>query len=160
MQASTAFRLMFQKARFSTQHHRMQKPFETLKSYLLPPNTHLLFLACSPTTDLRLRNGEDPRIALCEAQEAVMLEIQEQINDYRFVEPLSVPLECVSEFPFQCTHMFSMILVSLLYVWRRSKRTLGLGSLYGENDLLDLDGDPIRERQMAEKQLAALGDIL
>ncbi|KAL1777951.1 rho guanine nucleotide exchange factor 11 isoform X8 [Sigmodon hispidus] len=74
--------------------------------------------------DLRLRNGEDPRIVLCEAQEAVMLEIQEQINDYR------------------------------------SKRTLGLGSLYGENDLLDLDGDPLRERQMAEKQLAALGDIL
>ncbi|XP_034356939.1 rho guanine nucleotide exchange factor 11 isoform X4 [Arvicanthis niloticus] len=74
--------------------------------------------------DLRLRNSEDPRSVLCEAQEAVMLEIQEQINDYR------------------------------------SKRTLGLGSLYGENDLLDLDGDPLRERQMAERQLAALGDIL
>ncbi|CAO2598649.1 Rho guanine nucleotide exchange factor 11 [Lemmus lemmus] len=74
--------------------------------------------------DLRLRNGEDPRGVLCEAQEAVTLEIQEQISDYR------------------------------------SKRTLGLGSLYGENDLLDLDGDPLRERQMAEKQLAALGDIL
>lgn len=74
--------------------------------------------------DLRLRNGEDPRSVLCEAQETVMLEIQEQINDYR------------------------------------SKRTLGLGSLYGENDLLDLDGDPVRERQMAEKQLAALVDIL
>lgn len=74
--------------------------------------------------DLRLRNNEDPRNVLCEAQEAVMLEIQEQINDYR------------------------------------SKRTLGLGSLYGENDLLGLDGDPLRERQMAEKQLAALGDIL
>ncbi|KAL6080806.1 hypothetical protein STEG23_023815, partial [Scotinomys teguina] len=74
--------------------------------------------------DLRLRNGEEPRSVLCEAQEAVKLEIQEQINDYR------------------------------------SKRTLGLGSLYGENDLLDLDGDPLRERQMAEKQLAALGDIL
>ncbi|XP_055452499.1 rho guanine nucleotide exchange factor 11 isoform X2 [Psammomys obesus] len=74
--------------------------------------------------DLRLRNSEDPRSVLCEAQEAVMLEIQEQMNDYR------------------------------------SKRTLGLGSLYGENDLLDLDGDPLRERQMAEKQLAALGDIL
>ncbi|KAK2489079.1 hypothetical protein MC885_018961 [Smutsia gigantea] len=42
----------------------------------------------------------------------------------------------------------------------RTKRTLGLGSLYGENDLLDLDGDPVRERQVAEKQLAALGDIL
>ncbi|XP_012588793.1 PREDICTED: rho guanine nucleotide exchange factor 11 isoform X2 [Condylura cristata] len=42
----------------------------------------------------------------------------------------------------------------------RTKRTLGLGSLYGENDLLDLDGDPARERLVAEKQLAALGDIL
>ncbi|XP_077012641.1 rho guanine nucleotide exchange factor 11 isoform X4 [Tamandua tetradactyla] len=74
--------------------------------------------------DLRLRNGEDVRGFLCEAQEAAMLEIQEQIHDYR------------------------------------TKRTLGLGSLYGENDLLDLDGDPLRERQVAEKQLAALGDIL
>ncbi|XP_054993658.1 rho guanine nucleotide exchange factor 11 isoform X3 [Sorex araneus] len=42
----------------------------------------------------------------------------------------------------------------------RTKRTLGLGSLYGENDLLELDGDPLRERHVAEKQLAALGDIL
>ncbi|KAM9245309.1 rho guanine nucleotide exchange factor 11 [Dugong dugon] len=74
--------------------------------------------------DLRLRNGEDIRSILCEAQEAAMPEIQEQIHDYR------------------------------------TKRTLGLGSLYGENDLLDLDGDPLRERQVAEKQLAALGDIL
>ncbi|XP_037681586.1 rho guanine nucleotide exchange factor 11 isoform X4 [Choloepus didactylus] len=74
--------------------------------------------------DLRLRNSEDVRSILCDAQEAAMLEIQEQIHDYR------------------------------------TKRTLGLGSLYGENDLLDLDGDPLRERQVAEKQLAALGDIL
>ncbi|XP_058910118.1 rho guanine nucleotide exchange factor 11 isoform X4 [Kogia breviceps] len=74
--------------------------------------------------DLRLRSGEDVRTVLCEAQEAAMPEIQEQIQDYR------------------------------------TKRTLGLGSLYGENDLLDLDGDPLRERQVAEKQLAALGDIL
>uniref|UniRef100_A0A8C0CCV5 Rho guanine nucleotide exchange factor 11 n=1 Tax=Balaenoptera musculus TaxID=9771 RepID=A0A8C0CCV5_BALMU len=74
--------------------------------------------------DLRLRSGEDVRTVLCEAQEAAMPEIQEQIHDYR------------------------------------TKRTLGLGSLYGENDLLDLDGDPLRERQVAEKQLAALGDIL
>lgn len=43
---------------------------------------------------------------------------------------------------------------------RRTKRTMGLGSLYGENDLLDLDGDPQKERQVAEKQLAQLGDIL
>ncbi|KAM5256474.1 rho guanine nucleotide exchange factor 11 [Ctenodactylus gundi] len=74
--------------------------------------------------DLRLRNSEDARSVLCDAQEAAMPEIQEQIYDYR------------------------------------TKRTLGLGSLYGENDLLDLDGDPLRERQVAEKQLAALGDIL
>ncbi|XP_033614107.1 rho guanine nucleotide exchange factor 11 isoform X12 [Fukomys damarensis] len=74
--------------------------------------------------DLRLRNGEDARTTLCEAQEAAMPEIQEQIQDYR------------------------------------TKRTLGLGSLYGENDLLDLDRDTQRERQVAEKQLAALGDIL
>ncbi|XP_057583068.1 rho guanine nucleotide exchange factor 11 isoform X11 [Hippopotamus amphibius kiboko] len=74
--------------------------------------------------DARLRSGEDVRAVLCEAQEAAMPDIQEQIHDYR------------------------------------TKRTLGLGSLYGENDLLDLDGDPLRERQVAEKQLAALGDIL
>ncbi|KAM5200625.1 rho guanine nucleotide exchange factor 11 isoform 15-T15 [Hipposideros larvatus] len=74
--------------------------------------------------DSRLRGSEDIRGVLCEAQDAAMPEIQEQIQDYR------------------------------------TKRTLGLGSLYGDNDLLDLDGDPLRERQVAEKQLAALGDIL
>uniref|UniRef100_A0A803TMC4 Rho guanine nucleotide exchange factor 11 n=1 Tax=Anolis carolinensis TaxID=28377 RepID=A0A803TMC4_ANOCA len=65
----------------------------------------------------RLRNGEDLRNAFLELQEAVMPEIQEQIQDYR------------------------------------TKRTMGLGSLYGENDLLDLDGDPQKERQVAEKQI-------
>ncbi|XP_025029061.1 rho guanine nucleotide exchange factor 11 isoform X2 [Python bivittatus] len=72
----------------------------------------------------RLRNGEDARSAFLEVQEAVMPEIQEQIQDYR------------------------------------TKRTMGLGSLYGENDLLDLDGEPHKERQVAEKQMAQLGDIL
>ncbi|NXD88738.1 ARHGB factor, partial [Halcyon senegalensis] len=75
--------------------------------------------------ETRLRNGDDVRAALFEAQEMVMPEIQEQIQDYS-----------------------------------RTKRTMGLGSLYGENDLLDLDGDPQKERQVAEKQLAQLGDIL
>ncbi|NXG39947.1 ARHGB factor, partial [Dromaius novaehollandiae] len=79
-------------------------------------------LLVSPET--RLRYGDDVRVALFEAQEMVMPEIQEQIQDYR------------------------------------TKRTMGLGSLYGENDLLDLDGDPQKERQVAEKQLAQLGDIL
>ncbi|KAL7977962.1 hypothetical protein Chor_004949 [Crotalus horridus] len=42
----------------------------------------------------------------------------------------------------------------------RTKRTMGLGSLYGENDLLDLDGELQKERLVAEKQMAQLGDIL
>lgn len=37
---------------------------------------------------------------------------------------------------------------------------MGLGSLYGENDLLELDGELQKERQVAEKQMAQLGDIL
>ncbi|XP_058016820.1 rho guanine nucleotide exchange factor 11 isoform X7 [Ahaetulla prasina] len=74
--------------------------------------------------DARLRNGEDAQSAFFEVQEAVMPEIQEQIQDYR------------------------------------TKRTMGLGSLYGENDLLELDGELQKERQVAEKQMAQLGDIL
>ncbi|KAJ6652418.1 hypothetical protein lerEdw1_011536 [Lerista edwardsae] len=74
--------------------------------------------------DSRLRSGEDVRSALLEARDAVLPEIQEQIQDYR------------------------------------TKRTMGLGSLYGENDLMDLDGDPQKERQVAEKQLAQLGELL
>ncbi|NXB59938.1 ARHGB factor, partial [Struthidea cinerea] len=50
----------------------------------------------------------------------------------------------------------------------RTKRTLGLGSLYGENELQELEGnsqrerdrDRERERAVAERQLAHLGDIL
>uniref|UniRef100_A0A6I8N6N9 Rho guanine nucleotide exchange factor 11 n=1 Tax=Ornithorhynchus anatinus TaxID=9258 RepID=A0A6I8N6N9_ORNAN len=74
--------------------------------------------------DLRLRNNEDVRVAMSEAQAAALPDIQEQIQDYR------------------------------------RKRTMGLGSLYGENDLPDLDGDPLRERELAEKQLVALGDLV
>ncbi|KAG8147048.1 hypothetical protein E2320_014109 [Naja naja] len=74
--------------------------------------------------DSRLRNGEDAQSAFLEVQEAVMPEIQEQIQDYR------------------------------------TKRTMGLGSLYGENDLLELDGELQKERQVAEKQLVQLEDIL
>lgn len=32
--------------------------------------------------------------------------------------------------------------------------------MYGENDLMDLDGDPHKERQVAEKQIAHLWEIL
>ncbi|XP_073423175.1 rho guanine nucleotide exchange factor 11 isoform X2 [Dendrobates tinctorius] len=71
-----------------------------------------------------LRGSEDVRSALSEAQDAMLPDIQEQIQDYR------------------------------------TKRTMGLGSLYGENDLLDLEIDPQRERQVAAKQIAQLGEIL
>ena len=77
--------------------------------------------------------------------------------------PLFFPLVCVCV----CVHLTPCPVLNLgihlflsLCVWLRTKRTLGLGSLYGENDLLELDGDPLHERQVAEKQLAALGDIL
>uniref|UniRef100_A0A8C5SNU1 Rho guanine nucleotide exchange factor 11 n=1 Tax=Laticauda laticaudata TaxID=8630 RepID=A0A8C5SNU1_LATLA len=72
--------------------------------------------------DARLRNGEDAQNAFLEVQEAVMPEIQEQIQDYRRAE--------------------------------------GESSLDGSNDLLELDGELQKERQVAEKQLAQLGDIL
>ncbi|XP_053575898.1 rho guanine nucleotide exchange factor 11 [Bombina bombina] len=42
----------------------------------------------------------------------------------------------------------------------KSKRTMGLGSLYGENDLHDLDIDPHKERLVAAKQIAQLEEIL
>nr|XP_033779496.1 rho guanine nucleotide exchange factor 11 isoform X3 [Geotrypetes seraphini] len=74
--------------------------------------------------DSRLRGTDDVRNALLEAQDMVLPEIQEQLQDYR------------------------------------TKRTMGLGGLYGENDLLDLDADAQKERQVAEKQIAQLGEIL
>ncbi|XP_041331478.1 rho guanine nucleotide exchange factor 11 [Pyrgilauda ruficollis] len=83
--------------------------------------------------ELRLRNGDELRPALLEAQEFLIPEIQEQLQDYR------------------------------------TKRTLGLGSLYGENELqeLELGNGPReprerreRERALAERQLGHLGDIL
>ncbi|NXS85401.1 ARHGB factor, partial [Erpornis zantholeuca] len=82
--------------------------------------------------EICLRNGDDLRLFLQEAQEFVLPEIQEQLQDYR------------------------------------SKRTLGLGSLYGENELQELEGnshrdrdrDRDRDRAVAERQLGHLWDIL
>ncbi|XP_077598612.1 rho guanine nucleotide exchange factor 11 [Stigmatopora nigra] len=42
----------------------------------------------------------------------------------------------------------------------RNKQTMGLGALFGESDLLPLDGDPHKERQVLDKQVAALWEIL
>lgn len=99
-----------------------------------------------------------------------MPEIQEQIHDYRWPgpcppHPFSFPCDvCIVLSVHVCLTLSGYLSVKSLgpfvSLWFRTKRTLGLGSLYGENDLLDLDGDPLRERQVAEKQLAALGDIL
>lgn len=86
-----------------------------------------------------------------------MPEIQEQMQDYRCPAPPRPrsPAPCGpragARLPGARAHCASLL---------RTRRTLGLGSLYGENDLLQLDGDPGRERQVAEQQLDALGDIL
>lgn len=37
---------------------------------------------------------------------------------------------------------------------------MGLGSLFGESDLQQLDGDPAKERQVVEKQTTALWELL
>ncbi|XP_036001940.1 rho guanine nucleotide exchange factor 11 isoform X4 [Fundulus heteroclitus] len=42
----------------------------------------------------------------------------------------------------------------------RSKQMMGLGSLFGEGDLLQLDGDPLKERQVVDRQVTALWEIL
>ncbi|XP_076144910.1 rho guanine nucleotide exchange factor 11 isoform X1 [Alosa pseudoharengus] len=42
----------------------------------------------------------------------------------------------------------------------RSKQMMGLGSLFGESDLQQLDGDPAKERQVVDRQVTALWEIL
>ncbi|KAK2913288.1 hypothetical protein Q8A67_001687 [Cirrhinus molitorella] len=42
----------------------------------------------------------------------------------------------------------------------RNKQMMGLGSLFGESDLQQLDGDPAKERQVVDKQVVALWEIL
>uniref|UniRef100_A0A3B4A0J7 PDZ domain-containing protein n=1 Tax=Periophthalmus magnuspinnatus TaxID=409849 RepID=A0A3B4A0J7_9GOBI len=40
-----------------------------------------------------------------------------------------------------------------------NKQMMGLGSLFGEGDLVQLDGDPAKERQVVDRQLTALWEI-
>ncbi|XP_068611825.1 LOW QUALITY PROTEIN: rho guanine nucleotide exchange factor 11 [Brachionichthys hirsutus] len=42
----------------------------------------------------------------------------------------------------------------------RNKQMMGLGSLFGEGDLQQLDGDPAKERQAVDRQVTALWEIL
>lgn len=37
---------------------------------------------------------------------------------------------------------------------------MGLGSLFGEGDLQQLDGDPVKEKQVVDKQAPTLWEIL
>lgn len=37
---------------------------------------------------------------------------------------------------------------------------MGLGSLFGEGDLQHLDGDAVKEKQVVDKQVTALWEIL
>ncbi|XP_028973321.2 rho guanine nucleotide exchange factor 11 isoform X1 [Esox lucius] len=42
----------------------------------------------------------------------------------------------------------------------RNKQMMGLASLFGEGDLQTLDGDPAKERQVVDRQVSALWEIL
>ncbi|XP_035806276.2 rho guanine nucleotide exchange factor 11 isoform X3 [Amphiprion ocellaris] len=42
----------------------------------------------------------------------------------------------------------------------RNKQMMGLGSLFGEGDLQHLDGDPVKEKQVVDRQVTALWEIL
>ncbi|XP_053485613.1 rho guanine nucleotide exchange factor 11 isoform X4 [Ictalurus furcatus] len=42
----------------------------------------------------------------------------------------------------------------------RNKQLMGLGSLFGESDLQQLDGDPAKERQVVDRQITALWELL
>uniref|UniRef100_A0AAQ5ZLF5 DH domain-containing protein n=1 Tax=Amphiprion ocellaris TaxID=80972 RepID=A0AAQ5ZLF5_AMPOC len=41
----------------------------------------------------------------------------------------------------------------------RNKQMMGLGSLFGEGDLQHLDGDPVKEKQVVDRQVTALWEI-
>lgn len=51
-----------------------------------------------------------------------------------------------------------------LHLWfvcpGRNKQMMGLGSLFGEGDLHLLDGDPLKEKQVVDRQVTALWEIL
>uniref|UniRef100_A0A672IHZ0 Rho guanine nucleotide exchange factor (GEF) 11 n=1 Tax=Salarias fasciatus TaxID=181472 RepID=A0A672IHZ0_SALFA len=44
--------------------------------------------------------------------------------------------------------------------YSRNKQMMGLGSLFGEGDLQHLDGDPSKEKQVVDRQVTALWEIL
>lgn len=56
---------------------------------------------------------------------------------------------CIKELSVTCKRAF-----------HRNKQMMGLGSLFGEGDLQQLDGDPVKEKQVVDRQVTALWEIL
>lgn len=121
-----------------------------------------------------LRNGGDLQPCLEGAQESVLPEIQGQLRDYRWDpkmprNPGKTPSNSGNSRNSgrSRSHFFGVFFSGFS---NRTKRTLGLGSLYGENELQELEGNSQRdqrdreqrerERAVAERQLGHLGDIL
>ncbi len=56
--------------------------------------------------------------------------------------------------------LYGVCNVMFCVICGRNKQMMGLGSLFGESDLQQLDGDPVKERQVVDKQVLALWEIL
>ena len=59
-----------------------------------------------------------------------------------------------------CSSTFSLLVKLRRVCPNRNKQMMGLGSLFGEGDLQHLDGDPVKERQVVDRQVTALWEIL
>uniref|UniRef100_A0AAQ5XBB6 Rho guanine nucleotide exchange factor (GEF) 11 n=1 Tax=Amphiprion ocellaris TaxID=80972 RepID=A0AAQ5XBB6_AMPOC len=56
-------------------------------------------------------------------------------------------------------HILQPILTCCFMCLARNKQMMGLGSLFGEGDLQHLDGDPVKEKQVVDRQVTALWEI-
>ncbi|XP_014118469.1 PREDICTED: rho guanine nucleotide exchange factor 11-like, partial [Pseudopodoces humilis] len=124
--------------------------------------------------EIRLRSGDDFRPFLLEAQEFVIPEIQEQLQDYRRKRTLGLGALYGEQELRELRNSRGNSRRDPRdprerAAAERRKRTLGLGALYGEQELRELRNsrgnsrrdprDP-RERAAAERQLGQLWDIL
>lgn len=89
-------------------------------------------------------------------------EIQDQLQDYRYITEDSFCLFIQWKTLFlNLKKSFSEGHINLVSVcFNRNKQMMGLGSLFGEGDLQHLDGDAVKEKQVVDKQVTALWEIL
>lgn len=89
-------------------------------------------------------------------------EIQDQLQDYRCITEDSFCLLIQWKTLFlNLKKSFSEGYINLVSVcFNRNKQMMGLGSLFGEGDLHHLDGDAVKEKQVVDKQVTALWEIL